>query len=197
MATARGMVRSHATPLGGPAELMTNVNAHLCDDVPTGQFMTLMYAVVDRPRKQLRLVAAGHDPILAYSPRSDEFRELGGTDLPLGIQRDWVFHEHIYPFDDDSILILGTDGIWETFSPEGEQFGIERLKECIRANAQKNARGIKQGILDAVSEFRGSGPQQDDVTVVVIRIMPADVAEARIEVGPAITEADQIATARR
>jgi phosphoserine phosphatase RsbU/P len=63
--------------------------------------------------------------------------------------------------------VFGTDGIWETFSPGQEQFGTERLRQAIRGTAHRDAVGIKEAILDAVNQFRGAGPQSDDVTVVV------------------------------
>jgi serine phosphatase RsbU (regulator of sigma subunit) len=73
---------------------MTNANSHLCEDVPIGYLMTLIHAVVDRPRCRVRLVSAGHDPILEYSPRAGVFRELAGSDVPLGMEPTWGFTGH-------------------------------------------------------------------------------------------------------
>ena len=58
-----------------------------------------------------------------------------------------------------------------------EMFGKERLRELIRVRQNASAREILQTITDALTEFRGTAPQQDDITLVVVKTesLPRDV----------------------
>ena len=78
MTTARALLRSRATPPGDIAQLIADVNTRLSDDTPDGRFMTLLYMVIDCRDRNVRLVSAGHDPVLCYDPDTDRFSELSG-----------------------------------------------------------------------------------------------------------------------
>jgi serine phosphatase RsbU (regulator of sigma subunit) len=67
------------------------------------------------------------------------------------------------------VLLLQTDGVYETSDEEGEQFGLDRLVE--RLEAHDPARGsshLRDAILRDLWEFRGSAPQGDDLTMVTL-----------------------------
>lgn len=170
MATARAMLRSRATPPGSLNELMTHVNHSLWDDTPSDRFMTMYYMVIEPKLRRVRWVSAGHDPAILYDPATDTFSELPGNDIPLGIEGDWDFsecsHENIAP---GSILFTGTDGVWETRNPAGKLFGKDALREVIKAHADRPLEEMRQAILKAVSRFRDAGPQEDDVTIILVR----------------------------
>lgn len=176
MATGRALIRAHAShpePLG---QVFTQVNRQLCNNQFTGRFMTLMYLVIDsapdeQQRIHARFLSAGHDPVVVYRPDEDRFIELAGNDIPLGIERDWAFHEHrtddLRPGD---ILVAGTDGIWECFNCDGEQFGKQRMCQTIQQNAKGSAKSIATAISDACRTWRGARDQDDDITMVVIKL---------------------------
>ncbi|MGE5608071.1 MAG: SpoIIE family protein phosphatase [Bacillota bacterium] len=172
MTTARALLRSQAIPPRVLAEVLEHMNRHLAADSPDGRFMTLLYAVLDRPKRSLRLVSAGHDPVIVYDPQADRFQELSGNDIPLGVDPNWRFSEASYDLPPNAILLFGTDGIWEAFDSAHNPFGKERLKECLLANRNKSAQEISDAIQRAVADFRGSVPQLDDITLVVIRLLP-------------------------
>jgi phosphoserine phosphatase RsbU/P len=68
------------------------------------------------------------------------------------------------------VLVLGTDGLWESFSPDGSaMYGKERLREVIRQSASLSAQGILDAITADWREFLDGGTQDDDVTLVVVR----------------------------
>ena len=69
----------------------------------------------------------------------------------------------------DELVMLGTDGIWETKSPHGELFGKERLREILRTQHDKPVSMISAAILNAIAAFRGELDQQDDVSIVICK----------------------------
>lgn len=70
-----------------------------------------------------------------------------------------------------TVVVIGTDGVTETRNPAGELFGSERVREAIRSNADKSAAGIQSAVIDAVQTFRRQAPQEDDVTLAVVKLL--------------------------
>ena len=71
----------------------------------------------------------------------------------------------------NQIILIGTDGIWEMRNEQGEMFGKERLKAIIRDKSSVTAKEILARIDNTLREFRGSTHLEDDVTMVVIKVM--------------------------
>lgn len=171
MATARALLRSRASEPGNLSELMNHINEHLAEDTSTNRFMTLFYAILDAERREVRWVCGGHDPAITYDPASDSFGEWEGRDIPLGIQGDWRYTEHgPRPLGPGQVIVIGTDGIWEAHNPTGRMFGKDALREVIRGNAARPAAEIGRAITEALAAFRGTQPQEDDITLVVVRV---------------------------
>ncbi|MFG0286281.1 MAG: SpoIIE family protein phosphatase [Phycisphaerales bacterium JB039] len=170
MATARGMLRSRATPPGPVGQLLTDVNARLCGDTSDGRFMTMLYMIVDGRQRKVRWASAGHDPAIWYRASSGAFEELEGGDIPLGIIAEQEFQEFARGgFEAGDLLVIGTDGVWEARSPEGVMFGKQRLRDLVRAHAADPVEAIARAVLEALTAFRGDGAQADDITLVVVR----------------------------
>jgi sigma-B regulation protein RsbU (phosphoserine phosphatase) len=170
MTTARALLRSHAPTPGSIAEMMNKINEHMTADTPVGRFMTLFYLVLDTQRRDARWVSAGHDAVIVYDPAREAFDEMAGEDIPLGIAESWSFHElGPRPIGRGEVFVIGTDGIWESANAAGELFGKGKLREVIRRNAARSAEEISAAIVRALAEYRAAVPQQDDVTMVVIK----------------------------
>jgi sigma-B regulation protein RsbU (phosphoserine phosphatase) len=172
MATGRALLRIRAAGPGSLAEMMSDINRQLAADTGGNRFMTLVYLLVDSQTRTLRWVCAGHDPPITYDPASGEFGELRGGGIPLGITAEWRYEEFSSPAPpDEQIVVIGTDGIWEARNPAGDMFGKERLRRIIRENAQRDAREISVAVTDALAAFRRTRAQEDDVTLVVVKVL--------------------------
>ena len=188
MATARSLLRAHLRPGQTPAELIEAVNDPLFHDSPANRFMTLMYAEIDRPLRTLRIVSAGHDPVLVYDPDENRFFEVEGHDIPLGIEAGWSFTETEYPgLPPRAILLIGTDGIWESRPPDGgEMYGKAPLYRLLSDHRDESAQAIVNALLGELIAFRGGPdvPQLDDITVVVVKL--TDARASADQAGPVI-----------
>ncbi len=174
MTTARAMIRSRMVQSGTPSRIITDVNRLLCmDTAQTGNFMTLFFLVFDNRQKEIRWVRAGHDPAIFYDAAKDEFTELGGKGIALGVDENWSYKDYSRnSWCYGQLILIGTDGIWETENPRGERFGKERLREVLRRNSHAPASKILRAITDTVADFRKKTPQEDDITLVVIKAAP-------------------------
>ena len=172
MATARGILRSRAGDSGSLADLLTHVNRQLEADTGGERFMTMILLVVDARRRQIRWASAGHDAPILYDPEADLFVDLPEINgLPLGVMEDSEYEEAALDgLGPGRVLLVGTDGIWETRDPSGREFGKDRLREVIRDHRDEPAERIAEAITDALRRYRGEAHQDDDVTFVLAKL---------------------------
>ena len=169
MSTARALLRAFASSEDGPAQIVTELNRFLSQDVETGRFMTLFYGELDVEQRLLSYVRAGHNEPLVYRRAEDRFEELAEGGIALAMIDDFDF-EVAGPVrvDEGDMLFLYTDGIVEAMDAAGEQFGMERVRTILRENRDRASREIAEALRAAVQ--RHEGPvRQDDLTLVVAK----------------------------
>lgn len=171
MTTARAMIRTRMLQPGSLAQVADDVNRLLCHDTErTSDFMTLFLAVLDAKAQELSWVRAGHAPALIYDWQSDSFEELKGDGVALGLDNFAHFKEYRYcNWSHSKLLFVGTDGIWESENPQGEQFGMERLRTILRREHRSSSQQIMRAVLDAIKDFGQGRNQEDDITMVIIK----------------------------
>ncbi len=183
MATARAFIRQRACMAGRISEVVDDVNHLLTQDVEnSSSFMTLFYLSVDMPARRLRWVRAGHDPAIYYDPADDSFDYLVGDGIPLGVVADWAFEEN--QRDDlrpGQIIVIGTDGIWESRNADGTMFGKTPVLNLIRQNRDATAQQIRDAIIEGLDRFRRGVDLEDDVTLLVIKIEPTPNGAANVD----------------
>jgi len=172
MTTARAMIRSMSILEADPARRITLVNRLLFPDTAdTSDFITLFYLEFDMADQQLKWVRAGHDPALLYDPHTDQFVELTGEGMALGIEKDYDFVARSRPMGSSGqVIVIGTDGIWETFNSQREMFGKERLCQVIREHHHREAHAIRDAVFSAVNAFAGPH-QEDDITLAIVKLL--------------------------
>jgi sigma-B regulation protein RsbU (phosphoserine phosphatase) len=173
MTTARAFLLFGARDYQGPARLIDDVNHYLTrDSYETSRFMSMFFLEIATSPKNLRWVRAGHDPALLYDPEAKSFQQLGGEGIVLGVTQDYRYREHRRDgWRPGMVLVLGTDGIHETHDSSGQMFGQQRLQHIIREHAHLSAQNIQDAVIDALERFRGDEPQEDDITLVVVKFL--------------------------
>ena len=169
MMSSRTLLKGCAIGMGSPGDVLGEVNSLLTENNETIMFVTLLYAVFDPETGALTYANGGHcNPLLVHSDGSSE--ELAHTKgVALGVMPDLEYREDHVTLAPEDTLILYTDGVSEAMNAEGEEFGVERLRELFTNNPPSNAKEANEAVLQAVSEFAGDTPQSDDVTCLVIR----------------------------
>ncbi len=172
MTTARAFLRQRTSRSGELDQVVSDVNQHIYRDVEdSGRFMTLFICEIDRSNQVIHWVNAGHDPALIYNRDGGKFEELAGNALPLGVSETAAYQKSDKALIPGQIIMMGTDGIWEARSPQGEMFGKERFKNIIRENSGQPAKDIVQMVIKEVDRFCYPLGKADDVTLVVSKII--------------------------
>jgi sigma-B regulation protein RsbU (phosphoserine phosphatase) len=170
MATARGLFRSRAGSDVALGDLLTHVNRLLVDDTGGVRFMTMVLLVIDAERRSFRLASAGHDPPFLLDASTNRFVEVpdvGG--LPLGLYQDIEYDETRQADLAHHLLLIGTDGIWESRNEAGDLYGKDRLRRVMQENAALPAAAIAKAVTEDLHDFRGERRADDDVTFVVVK----------------------------
>jgi len=172
MATSRALFRQRSAMPGNLAQVTSDVNRHLCEDVKdSGNFMTLFCIEINTLKNCLKWVRAGHDPAMLYDSRKKSFIELKGEGIALGVDKTWQYKENeISGISDGHIAVLYTDGIWEAKNPHGERFGKEKLRRIIRENAHLSSQQILKSVVDALNQFLKEKKRQDDATLIIVKV---------------------------
>jgi len=171
MATARGVLRAKAGDVESLGALLEHTNGQLEGDTSGYRFMTMLVVAVEPDRDRLRWSSAGQGPPMAYDAAGDRWVKFGDGGLPLGIDPDAVYEEHIEAeLQDGLVVLLSSDGLWEAFNSEKEQFGLERVMRVIEAEASGTAREIVDALNGALAAYLGDLSADDDVTFVVVKV---------------------------
>lgn len=168
MAFLRATLRAAAHIGYAPHISLTKANYLLWESIENNQFVTAIYGILDATNKTFVFGNAGHNPPLLFDEKGEaQFIERGG--LPLGMFKETRYYEHFLELKSGQILILYTDGITEAANSNGEEFGRERLVECIRMGKDLSAREMIDFIHQEVLTFTGDKGLEDDGTLFIIK----------------------------
>ena len=171
MAAARAFIRQRAQMPGGPAAVLNDVNRQICRDVEdSGQFITLFYCEFHAEDMNICWAGAGHDPAIVYDRSADTFSELKGHGPALGLLPDLKYEDSCREIAGGQIILIGTDGIWETQNQAEEMFGKDSLRAVMRANRDLPAQGILEAVVEQLDFFSYPVERKDDVTMVVVKV---------------------------
>jgi phosphoserine phosphatase RsbU/P len=173
MAICRSVLRAEATRNPSPADVLRKVNRQLYPDIKEDMFISMAYLILDHQRDGITLARAGHDAPLLYKRQSQTITPVKSPGMVVGIDSGNVFDrlttDFAVPLERDDCLVLYTDGVTESLNAEGDEFGLDRMIQSVRASATDGAQTIVKRIIEDVRNFTGSSPQNDDITLIAIR----------------------------
>jgi hypothetical protein len=109
---------------------------------------------------------AASPPVLQWHAAEQRASHTDKPQFPLGLIPVSKFDGEMLETAPGDLLVVATDGILEVADKSGEEFGVERLKDLIAANAQDALPELSARILSAVRAF---GRQFDDQTILLVR----------------------------
>ncbi|MEM7543627.1 MAG: SpoIIE family protein phosphatase [Pseudomonadota bacterium] len=170
MTSVRTLWRSHRRPLTTIDEVLQTINPPLSEDLTRGHFVTLYALSLDHENHRLHWCSAGHDPAMLWRAHGEKIESLAGRDIPLGVDASWRYSQaESTAIEEGDVLVIGTDGAWESQSPDGSRFGKARIEELIATHHDASAAVIAKEMDNALTAFREGNAQTDDVTIVVVK----------------------------
>ena len=168
MAVARTNLREQAVHHNDPGECLAQTNDALCAQNPLELFVTVFYCVLDPKSGVLRYANGGHNP--PYIRRAagivETLRGAGG--LVLGAMPGSRYPTHTVQLLAGDRLVLFTDGVTEAFNPAEELYGAQRLADEVHVHGGGTPAALVERICQSVTNFAGTAPQSDDITLTVL-----------------------------
>ncbi|HZE58910.1 MAG TPA: GAF domain-containing SpoIIE family protein phosphatase [Chthoniobacterales bacterium] len=173
MAICRSVLRSQATGNPSPADVLQKVNRQLYPDIKEDMFISMAYAILDHADGTVTLSRAGHDAPILFNSETKTAVPVKPPGMVVGIDSGSVFDRITGDFPlslkRNDCLLFYTDGVTEALDANGDEFGPDRMIECVRTSAPEGAPAIITRIIDELRDFVGAQPQNDDITLIAIR----------------------------
>jgi serine phosphatase RsbU (regulator of sigma subunit) len=180
MAELKGLMLSLSQLYTSPRELLIHANAIISRHLDSKSFITISYAVVDVARRTLTYARAGHTPLI-YVPgpyaTSRAAQILTPDGLVLGLQIDdggqrftRLLQEVTLPLGTGDVFLFYTDGLTEAMDGDGDLFGDARLCAIVQEHADAPFDELRDTILREITAFSEGTGQQDDMTMLLLRV---------------------------
>jgi sigma-B regulation protein RsbU (phosphoserine phosphatase) len=169
MTVARTLIRATVRSHEDPADVLVEVNQLLFSDSPESMFITAVYAILDPQNGELLYSNAGHNLPFLYRAETSIIEQLPKGAMALGVLPHIPYEDHTLLIHPGDMLLLYTDGVCDTLSDTGEDFGEARLRDTALVYGDSSANEFLSGIDQILSDFRQETPLADDITMLVLR----------------------------
>ena len=152
----------------------THINDQLVEDLADNRFVTAFLGFLDPAANTLTYHSGGQGPLLHFHARTGECEWLGASTVPMGFMAGIPLKKpQVRQLEPGDIFALITDGVFEYEDAAGEQFSEARVGEVIRAHRNEPMAAMIPAVGSAVAAFATGAPQNDDMTMVLVRRLPA------------------------
>lgn len=150
-----------------------HVNNQLTEDLPDDRFITAFMGFLDPQAHAVTFHSGGQGPILHFHAASGDCTWHKPTSFPVGAMEmaapDTAQKLELAAGD---VLALISDGVYEYENAAGEQFGEDGVAGVLREFHAAPMEKLSQQIIERTFSFGGAEPQNDDITLVLLRRLP-------------------------
>jgi phosphoserine phosphatase RsbU/P len=181
MAELKGLMLSLCQIHRSPRDLLIAANRIMANNLDSGSFITMTYAVMDLEAQTMTYARAGHTPLIylpaCSGPREVQILTAGGMVLGLNLDDGRKFaellQEQTLPLVSGDVFVLFTDGISEAMNADEEMFGEERLCELVADHPDLPFDELRERIFRDVRAFAGEPGPHDDMTLILLKVEPS------------------------
>ena len=133
-----------------------------------GLFMAM--TMVKLKDYRLTICSAGMPPALIYRAREHRVEEVFIKGIPLGSFPGYVYCKEELMLSPGDVVLLLSDGLPERFNSEGEMLGYDKPSRSLLEVAHRPSQEIIEHFIHLGETWAGGKSQDDDVTLVVLRL---------------------------
>jgi phosphoserine phosphatase len=146
------------------------VNNQLAATLADDRFITAFIGLLDGASHRLRFHSGGQGPILHFEAATGACARYNPTSFPLAAMPLTAMRPAVevdmMPGD---ILVLLSDGVYEYHDRDNEQYGEERVEAILRSRHTLPMAELSSVLLADVEAFARGAPQEDDITIVLVK----------------------------
>lgn len=151
------------------ADATGKINDIIYKNTPSDKFISFFWGWYDASTSEFTYVNAGHNP--PYLIRDGEKKPIllshGGV-LLGAMPSIMPYQSNRIKLQKNDIIAMYTDGVTEAMNEVEDEYGEERLIECLLKNRELNALGVMEAVLDEVKTFTNN-IYSDDITMLVLK----------------------------
>jgi len=133
------------------------------------RLLTMALTLVRVEGGAMRVAAAGMPPVLVHRAGGGALETVSLGGMPLGALAGFPYVEERLELRLGDTVLLMSDGLPEMLNGDDEMLGYDRVGEVFQAHAGASPSEIADGLLAAGDAWASGRPQEDDVTLVVLR----------------------------
>lgn len=169
--TIKSEYDSLKTFLSDPGELMEELHKRFIEIYKNMKiYFTAFIVDLDIHSQELVYASAGHPA--QYLLQDGKIIELPRTGYIIGMLTAKQCTTKKHKFSREDKLFLFTDGLYEEFNNNNQQFGEERLRNIVEENISLSISDIQSICLNSLHDYLENSSQQDDITMIGIEVKP-------------------------
>jgi serine phosphatase RsbU (regulator of sigma subunit) len=162
------LLRAHCSSLQDAGQVLSAINTDLCYMQPDPPLTTMFVGFLDWKKSTLSYANAGHPtPFVMGNDRQPKDLKDGGA--LLGALPNARFSSHELAFRPGDTLVTFTDGASELWSPNGEEYGEERLRASAAKRVPESASELLLSLIAELQDHAAGNRRGDDLTMLVVR----------------------------
>jgi sigma-B regulation protein RsbU (phosphoserine phosphatase) len=153
-------------------ETLRCINDKYCATNETGMFVTLFIARIDLKTGHMDFCNAGHNPLLVIPPDAEPYFLKCKTNIAIGMFEKFNYEAEQIDLKQGTRIIAYTDGVTEAEKADQSLYGNERLLEWSKTlkNNELIEKDVVERLYASVQTFAEGNPQNDDITIVSLRL---------------------------
>lgn len=152
-----------------PEVIQSIINKFLIDTVNFENYATSLVLIIDPDKRNISFSSSAHLPLLLYKSGQKSFLEFDAEGLPLGVDKNSKYSQKDLEVDKGDIVVLATDGFFESRNENGESYSKERLKDIFVKNSKLKISDIGAKIKDDIRFFLKNSFQKDEQSLILIK----------------------------
>jgi serine phosphatase RsbU (regulator of sigma subunit) len=176
-AMLRALIETHAAEASDPGRFLTELNSEftrILKQTGTLVFATVLYCVINIRDREAHFARAGHPAPLLVRRTAGEVQTVasgqGASSPAMGLIPDAKFKKSKAKLAAGDFLLFFTDGVIEVENKEGNDFGVEGLRQSIRSNLDQSTESLLEAVIRDVYNFSDSTALADDACLVVAEL---------------------------
>ncbi len=180
MVILKSIIRSYLSEVHDFKQLVVKLNTFVRDSLPKGTIFAGLFALIDFETDTMYYINCGIPALMMYTQVYNNVIEIQGSGHVLGFVKDLSPYISVKTtkLNHGDIIMACTDGMIQSHSLRGEQFGKERVQQAVLDNSTYPAQRMAQFTFEGLLKFM-SKEMEDDVSILVIKYegLPEEKAE--------------------
>ncbi len=173
LSKVQAMIQFSSKIFTSPKDILKSVNKQIYNKIDRKSFVTIAAGLFDMEKKTVKICRAGHNPALITT--SEGVHEINSKGIGLGLDNAKLFDKNLEEIElslnSGDIFLFYSDGLTEAMNVTKEEFGLGNVKRILKENIDKHSIDVQRNLIDEVKAFKGNAEQNDDITLVTIKVL--------------------------